>query len=158
MRDFDFQGLDDLKVQENRDKYGRNLITPPKETPWWKLYLEKFKDPIIVILLVATGISLVFGFINGDFTESIGIICAVLIATGVGFWQEYDAKKKFDAMKTDRDFEPVKVRRNGVAVEVPKDQLVVGDVVLLSAGDEIPADIELFQATEMKVAEACMTG
>lgn len=158
MRNFDFQGLDDLKVQENRDKYGRNLITPPKETPWWKLYLEKFKDPIIVILLVATGISLVFGFINGDFTESIGIICAVLIATGVGFWQEYDAKKKFDAMKTDRDFEPVKVRRNGVAVEVPKDQLVVGDVVLLSAGDEIPADIELFQATEMKVAEACMTG
>ena len=91
-------GLNDAEILESREKHGRNLITPPAETPWWKLYLEKFQDPIIIILLVATGISLVFGFIHGDFTESIGIIFAVLIATGVGFWQEYDAKKKFDAM------------------------------------------------------------
>ena len=152
------QGLTDAEVTASRDKYGKNLITPPADTPWWKLYLEKFQDPIIIILLVATGISLVFGFIHGDFTESIGIIFAVLIATGVGFWQEYDAKRKFDAMKSDKDFEPVKVRRNGVAIEIPKDQIVVGDVVILSAGDEIPADIELYQATDMKVAEACMTG
>ena len=101
------QGLNEAEVLANREKYGRNMITPPEDTPWWKLYLEKFQDPIIMILLVATGISLVFGFIHGDFTESIGIIFAVLIATGVGFWQEYDAKKKFDAMKSDKDFEPV---------------------------------------------------
>lgn len=151
-------GLTEDEVVKSRKLHGLNLITPPPETPWWKLYLEKFQDPIIVILLVATAISLVFGIIHGDFTESIGIIVAVLIATGVGFWQEYDAKKKFDAMKTDKDYEPVKVRRNGNVIEISKDQLVVGDVVLLSAGDEIPADIELFHAMDMKVSEASMTG
>ena len=156
--DFYVHGLTESEVQDSREKYGLNLITPPKETSWWMLYLEKFKDPIIVILLVATGISLVFGFINGDFTESVGIVCAVLIATGVGFWQEYSAKKKFDAMRSDSDYEMVKVRRDGVVVEVSKDQMVVGDVAILSAGDEIPADIVLFRSTDMKVAEACMTG
>ena len=154
----DYNGLTDAEVLNSRNLHGRNLLTPPKETPWWKLYLEKFKDPIIAILLVATGISLIFGFIHDDFTESIGIIFAVLIATGVGFWQEYDAKKKFDAMKTDKDFEPVKVRRNGVVVEIPKDEVVVGDIAILSAGDEIPADIELYHSTDMKVSEAAMTG
>ncbi len=153
-----YQGLTDAEVQRSREEKGVNLLTPPKETPWWKLYLEKFQDPIIIILLVATGISLVFGFIHGDFTESVGIIFAVMIATGVGFWQEYDAKRKFDAMKSDKDYEIVKVRRNGAVVEISKDQLVVGDVVILSTGDEIPADIELFHAMDMKVAEAAMTG
>ncbi len=151
-------GLTDAEVLRSREENGVNLLTPPKETPWWKLYLEKFQDPIIIILLVATGISLVFGFIHGDFTESIGIIFAVMIATGVGFWQEYDAKRKFDAMKSDKDYEIVKVRRNGDVVEISKDQIVVGDVVILSTGDEIPADIELFHAMDMKVAEAAMTG
>lgn len=153
-----FQGLNEQEVLKSRAEHGLNLLTPPKETPWWKLYLEKFQDPIIVILLVATAISLIFGIIHGDFTESIGIIVAVLIATGVGFWQEWDAKKKFDEMKTDKDFEPVKVRRNGQVIEITKDQLVVGDVVILSAGDEIPADIELFHSMDMKVSEASMTG
>ncbi len=153
-----YQGLTDEEVLRSREEHGVNLLTPPTETPWWKLYLEKFQDPIIIILLVATGISLLFGFIHGDFTESIGIIFAVMIATGVGFWQEYDAKRKFDAMKSDKDYEIVKVRRNGEVVEITKDQLVVGDVVILSTGDEIPADIELFHAMDMKVAEAAMTG
>lgn len=151
-------GLTEQEVLESRSKYGVNLLTPPKETPWWKLYLEKFGDPIIIILLIATAISLVFGIIHGDFTESIGIIFAVLIATGVGFWQEYDAKKKFDAMKSDKDYEHVKVRRDCTVLEITKDQLVVGDIVILAAGDEIPADIELFEAVEMKVSEASMTG
>lgn len=151
-------GLTEQEVLESRSKYGVNLLTPPKETPWWKLYLEKFGDPIIIILLIATAISLVFGIIHGDFTESIGIIFAVLIATGVGFWQEYDAKKKFDAMKSDKDYEYVKVRRDCTVLEITKDQVVVGDIVILAAGDEIPADIELFEAVEMKVSEASMTG
>ncbi len=153
-----YQGLNDAEVRSSREKHGLNLLTPPKDIPWWKLYLEKFRDPIIIILLVATAISLVVGILHGDFTESIGIIAAVLIATGVGFWREYDAKKKFDAMKSDKDFEPVKVRRGGVVMEITKDQVVVGDVVLLSAGDEIPADIELYKAMDMKVAESSMTG
>lgn len=151
-------GLTEQEVLESRRKYGMNLLTPPKETPWWKLYLEKFKDPIIIILLFATAISLVFGIIHGDFTESVGIIFAVLIATGVGFWQEYDAKKKFDAMKSDKDYEHVKVRRDCTVLEITKDQLVVGDIVILAAGDEIPADIELFESVDMKVSEASMTG
>lgn len=153
-----YKGLSDQEVLESRKEHGSNLLTPPKETPWWKLYLEKFQDPIIIILLVATAISLVFGIVHGDLTESIGIIIAILIATGVGFWQEWDAKKKFDAMKTDKDFEPVKVRRNGQVIEITKDKLVVGDVVILSAGDEIPADIRLYHAMDMKVSEASMTG
>lgn len=151
-------GLSAREVEESRALHGKNLLTPPKETPWWKLYLEKFEDPIIAILLMATAISLVFGFIHNDFIESLGIIFAVLIATGVGFWQEYSAKKKFDAMRSDKDYEAVKVRREGAVTEITKDQLVVGDVVILSAGDEIPADIRLFEATEMKVSESAMTG
>lgn len=151
-------GLSDQEVLDSRAKHGSNLLTPPPDTPWWKLYLEKFKDPIIIILLVATAVTLAIGIKEGEFTESIGIIIAILLATGVGFWQEYSAKKKFDAMKNDKDYEPVKVRRNGVVIEVTKDQLVVGDLVILSAGDEIPADIELVGAIDMKVSEAAMTG
>ncbi len=151
-------GLTDAEVARNRRQYGTNLITPPPQTPWWRLYLAKFNDPIIIILLVATTISLGFGILHGDLTESVGIICAVLIATGVGFWQEYGAKRKFDAMKSDADFDPVKVRRNGTVVEVGKDRLVVGDTVLLNAGDEVPADIRLRVATDMRVSEAAMTG
>ena len=157
-KEYLINGLTKEEIEQSRIEHGFNLLTPPKETPWWKLYLEKFRDPIIVILLVATAISLVFGIIHGDFTESIGIIAAVLIATGVGFWQEWNAKKKFDEMKTDKDYEPVKVRRDGQVIEITKDQLVVGDVVILSAGDEIPADIELFHSMDMKVSEASMTG
>ncbi len=152
------RGLTPAEVEASRREHGRNLITPPRETPWWELYLEKFKDPIIIILLVATLISLVAGIMHGNFTESIGIILAILIATGVGFWQEYSAKRRFDAMRSDRDYEPVKVRRDGEVVECPKDQVVVGDIAILSAGDEIPADIKLYHAMDMKVAEAAMTG
>ena len=153
-----YKGLSEQDVFKSRAEHGANILTPPQKTPWWKLYLEKFQDPIIIILLAATAISLVFGIVHGDLTESIGIIIAILIATGVGFWQEWDAKKKFDAMKTDKDFEPVKVRRNGQVIEITKDQLVVGDIVILSAGDEIPADIRLFHSMDMKVSEASMTG
>lgn len=152
------KGLTDEQVTLSRKKNGLNLLTPPAQTPWWKLYFEKFKDPIIIILLVATAISLIFGVIHDNYIESIGIIIAILLATGVGFWQEYSAKRKFDELKSDKDFEPVKVRRNGTVLEVTKDQLVVDDIVLLNAGDEIPADIILLSSTDMKVSESAMTG
>lgn len=158
MNEKQYIGLSDPEIIASRSKYGSNIVTPPKKTPWWKLYLEKFKDPIILILLVATAVSLVFGIYNNDYTESIGIVCAIFIATGVGFWQEYSAQLKFDSMKSDQDYELVKVRRNHTVVEITKDQLVVGDIVLLSAGDEIPADILLFESTDMKVSEASITG
>lgn len=152
------EGLTEAQVRQSREEHGLNLITPSKRTPWYVLYLSKFKDPIIIILLVATAISLSFGFVHGDFTESVGIIVAVLVATGVGFWQEYDAQRKFDEMQTDSDFEAVRVRRGGMVVSISKDQMVVGDVVILSAGDEVPADIEIYTSTDLRVAEAAMTG
>ena len=152
------KGLTPIEVEKSRTKHGANLLTPPPATPLWRLYLEKFKDPIIMILLVATAISMVVGVMHGDFIESLGIIFAVLIATGVGFWQEYSAQKKFEAMRSDEDFEIVTVRRDGAVVQITKDQIVVGDIVILSAGDEVPADITLSEASEMKVSEAAMTG
>lgn len=152
------KGLTKEEVSLSREQHGINLLTPPKQTPWWRLYLDKFKDPIIIILLIATAISLVFGVLHNEYVESIGIIMAILLATGVGFWQEYSAKRKFDELKSDKDYEIVKVRRAGDVEEITKDKLVVGDVVLLNAGDEIPADIKLLSSTDLKVSESAMTG
>lgn len=154
-----YQGLSQEEVIKSREQYGKNLLTPPKQKKWWQLYLEKFKDPIIIILLVALGVSFVVGFIEGSLIESIGILVAIILATGVGFWMEYSAKKKFDILNQISDTENVKViRNNGTTMEIPKDELVVGDIVILSAGDEIPADIELLEAIEFKVDESTMTG
>lgn len=153
-----FNGLTENEVIESRKKYGKNVLTPPPSTPWWKLYLEKFKDPIIIILIVAAVISIGTGVIEGNFIEPVGIIIAIALATGVGFYMEYGAKKKFDILNQVSNTEPVKVRRCGKVVEIPKDELVVGDIVLLSAGDEVPADIELLEAVEIKVDESTMTG
>lgn len=154
-----YQGLSQEEVIKSRKQHGKNLLTPPKQKKWWQLYLEKFKDPIIIILLVALGVSFVVGFIEGSLIESIGILVAIILATGVGFWMEYSAKKKFDILNQISDTENVKViRNNGTTMEIPKDELVVGDIVILSAGDEIPADIELLEAIEFKVDESTMTG
>lgn len=154
-----YQGLSQEEVIKSREQHGKNLLTPPKQKKWWQLYLEKFKDPIIIILLVALGVSFVVGFIEGSLIESIGILVAIILATGVGFWMEYSAKKKFDILNQISDTENVKViRNNGTTMEIPKDELVVGDIVILSAGDEIPADIELLEAIEFKVDESTMTG
>ena len=153
-----YKGLTNDEVIESRQKFGKNLLTPPPSTPWWKMYLEKFKDPIVSILLVAAVISLIVSFIEGGWTESIGIIIAILLATGAGFKMEWDAKKKFDAMKSFSDEEMIKVVRNGLVIEVPKSDLVVNDIVLLSSGDEIPADIELLESVDLKVNESAMTG
>lgn len=154
-----YQGLSQEEVIKSREQHGKNLLTPPKQKEWWQLYLEKFKDPIIIILLVALGVSFVVGFIEGSLIESIGILVAIILATGVGFWMEYSAKKKFDILNQISDTENVKViRNNGTTMEIPKDELVVGDIVILSAGDEISADIELLEAIEFKVDESTMTG
>ena len=153
-----YQGLTEKEVIASREKHGKNLLTPPKQKKWWQLYLEKFKDPIIIILLIALSISFVVGYMEGSLIESIGILVAIALATGVGFWMEYSAKKKFDILNQISDTENVKVIREGKIQEVPKDEIVVGDVVVLGAGDEIPADIELTEATEFKVDESTMTG
>lgn len=154
----EYKGLSNEEVISSREKFGKNLLTPPPSTPWWKMYLEKFKDPIVSILLVAAVISLIVAFVEGGWTESIGIIVAILLATGAGFKMEWDAKKKFDAMKSFSDEDLVKVIRNSSVTEVPKSELVVDDIVLLSPGDELPADIKVLESIDLKVDESTMTG
>lgn len=153
-----WKGLTEEEVRVSREMHGSNMLTPPPSTPWWKLFLDKFKDPIIMILLVAAVISIVVGIVEGDLIEPIGIIVAILLATGIGFYMEYSSKKKFDILNKISDTEPVKVVRNDEVVQIPKDELVVGDIVIISTGDEIPADIELLESNDLKVSESTMTG
>lgn len=153
-----WKGLTEDEVKKSRELYGENVLTPPPSTPWWKLFLDKFKDPIIIILLVAAVTSIIVGIVEGSLVEPIGIIVAILLATGIGFWMEYSSKKKFDILNKTSDTEMVKVVRNGNVVQIPKNELVVNDVVILSTGDEVPADIELLEATDLKISESSMTG
>ena len=155
---FKHQGLTEQQVAESRAKHGNNLLTPPPRTPMWKLYLEKFKDPIIRVLLVAAVFSLIISFIEGEFAESIGIIVAIFLATGIGFYFEYDAGKKFDLLNATNEETLVRVIRDGSVHEVPRKDIVVGDIVMLENGEEIPADGELLEATSMQVNESSLTG
>ena len=152
------KGLTAQEVAESRDKYGVNVITPAKRQSVWRLFIEKFEDPIIKVLLVAAALSLAIGFIEKEFAEPIGIIFAVLLATGVGFWFEYDAKRKFDVLNTVNDDTPVKVIRDGHIIEIPKRDVVVGDVVVLDSGEEIPADGMLVEAVSLRINESTLTG
>ena len=111
MISFDPRGLSPQEVAESRRRHGDNVITPPKDDSVWRLLLEKFRDPIIRILLLAAVLSLAIGFIHKDFTESVGIICAIILATCVGFWFEWDAQRRFRRLNQVNDDIPVKVMR-----------------------------------------------
>ncbi len=152
------QGLTDAQVVESRLKYGDNVLTPPKRVSLWKLYIEKYCDPIIQILLVAAVVSLILAFVENDFVETIGIVLAVFIATTVGFYFEMDAAKKFKILTAVNEDQPVKVRRNGKVIEVSRREVVVGDIILIEVGDEIPADGELIEAVNLQVDESSLTG
>lgn len=136
-------GLTDEQVKQSREQHGKNVLTPPQRTSLWKLYLDKYRDPIIQILLVAAFVSLILAFIEKNFMETIGIFVAVFLATTVGFYFERDAAKKFNLLTALSEEQPVKVRRNGKVMEIPRHDVVVGDVVLVEVGDEVPADGEL---------------
>ena len=155
---YNLDGLTDAQVSESRDRYGENVLTPPKKTSLWKLYLEKYNDPIIKILLVAACVSLLLAFIESDFIETIGIFIAIVLATTVGFWFERDAAKKFELLTAMNDEQLVKVRRNGMVQEIKRKEVVVGDIVLLQVGDEVPADAELLMAVNLQVDESSLTG
>lgn len=155
---YNLDGLTDAQVSESRDRYGENVLTPPKKTSLWKLYLEKYNDPIIKILLVAVCVSLLLAFIENDFIETIGIFIAIVLATTVGFWFERDAAKKFELLTAMNDEQLVKVRRNGMVQEIKRKEVVVGDIVLLQVGDEVPADAELLMAVNLQVDESSLTG
>lgn len=155
---YNLDGLTDAQVSESRDRYGENVLTPPKKTSLWKLYLEKYNDPIIKILLVAACVSLLLAFIENDFIETIGIFIAIVLATTVGFWFERDAAKKFELLTAMNDEQLVKVRRNGMVQEIKRKEVVVGDIVLQQVGDEVPADAELLMAVNLQVDESSLTG
>ena len=152
------RGLSAGDVEKSRREHGENTLTPPKRTPLWKLYLDKYKDPIIKILLVAAVVSLGLAAIHGEYIETIGIILAIVLATTIGFWFEMDAAKKFNVLTALGEESPVKVRRDGKVVEIARKDVVVGDVVIIEVGDEIPADGTLIESTDLQIDESSLTG
>ena len=151
-------GLSDAQVADSRQQYGDNVLTPPKKTSLWKLYLDKYRDPIIQILLVAALVSLVLAFVEKDFVETLGIFIAIFIATTVGFYFECDAARKFRVLTAINEDQPVKVRRDGKVMEVPRRDVVVGDIILVETGDEVPADAVLVEAVNLQIDESSLTG
>lgn len=161
-----YEGLNDQQVVESRAKYGVNLLTPPKKDSLWKQFLEKFSDPLIVILIIAGILSIgiacyeYFGLGEGltVFFEPAGIFVAILLATGLAFYFELKANKAFNLLNKVNNDEPVKVIRNSNVTVVPKKDIVVGDIVLLSTGDEVPADGELLESITLHMDESTLTG
>ncbi len=159
-------GLSDAEVLKSRLEHGENVLTPPAKDPLWLEFLRKFKDPLIIILLVAgvlsIGISLYeyYGLGQGlqVFFEPVGIFVAILLATGLGFYFEAKADKEFEVLNRVNDDEPVQVLRNGTATEVPKREIVVGDIVFLNTGNEVPADGTLLEAVTLSIDESTLTG
>ena len=151
-------GLSDQEVIESRNKNGINLLTPPKRPSMWKLYWEKFQDPVIRILLVAAVFSLAISIFENEYADTIGIFFAIFLATGIGFYFEYDANKKFDLLNAVGEEIPVTVIRNGKIREIPRKEIVVGDIVILNTGEEVPADGKLLEAVSLQVNESTLTG
>ena len=160
------QGLSEQQVLENRTRYGVNILTPPEKEPLWKQFLEKFSDPIIKILLVALLLSVgvaFYQFFTGTepasvFLEPAGILAAILLATCVGFAFEVSANKKFEILNQVNDDTMVQVIRGGNICELPRRDVVVGDIVILNTGEEVPADGVLLEAVSLQVNESTLTG
>ena len=161
-----YQGLSEEQVAESRRRHGANVLTPPAQTPWWKEFLKKFSDPLIVILLVAGVLSVgiaVYEYAWLDegwkvFFEPIGIFIAIFLATGLSFFFEERSNKAFKILNKVSDDEPVEVFRGGYVMDVPRKDVVVGDIVSLHTGDEIPADGKLLDAVTLSVDESTLTG
>lgn len=153
-----YAGLTPTEVSANREKYGVNVLTPPERDPWWKLFFEKFDDPVIRILMIAAVISIAVGVVEGKYAEGIGIILAILLATILAFYNEFKASKEFDILNRVNDEVPVKVIRNGAVTTAPRKDVVWGDIVLIEIGEEVPADGELLEAVSLEINESCLTG
>lgn len=169
-------GLTDRQVEESRQQHGSNVLTPPQRTPAWKQFLQTFNDPLIIILLVAFALSVGIAIYElvclpskgwESLLEPLGIFCAIVLATLVGFLVEYNANKKFDVLNKINDDVPVKVvrnmtlseaRRRGAIMQVPRRDIVVGDIVLVESGEKIPADGELIESISLGVDESSFTG
>ncbi len=153
-----FRGLTAAEVEASRQQHGTNIITPPEREPWWKLYLEKFEDPIIRILMIAAVITILVGLVDGHYAEGIGIVIAIFLATSLAFVNEYRAKREFDVLNQVNDEAPINVIRDDAYVVVPRKDLVVGDIVLVEEGAEIPADGLIRDEVGLLVNEAVLTG
>lgn len=161
-----YTGLNDAQVLESRRKNGANVLTPPEKEPLWKQFLEKFGDPLIIILMIAGALSIgiscyeFFGLGQGAavFFEPVGIFVAILLATGLAFYFELQADKEFTILNQVNDDEPVEVIRNGNTTQIPRKDIVVGDIVILNTGEEVPADSELLEATSLHMDESTLTG
>ena len=152
------RGLTAREVDESRDRHGPNILTPGEQTPWWTLYLEKYEDPIIRILIVAALVAIAIGFVDGEYIEGVGILIAIFLATTVGFINEYKATQEFNILNQVNDEVPITVVRDSVFTTVPKKDIVVGDIILLEAGDEVPADGAVIGAVSFQINESSLTG
>ena len=152
------QGLTAAEVLQSRLEHGENVLTPPKQQSKWRLYLEKYEDPMVRILLVAALVSLALSFVKQDFVETLGIIAAIILATTVGFYFEWDAARRFSILTQMGEEQSVKVMRDGRLQEIPRREIVVGDIVIVETGDEVPADGKLLEATDLQVDESSLTG
>ena len=161
-----YEGLTDADLLESRKKYGANVLTPPEKDPLWKQFLEKFEDPLIIILMIAGVLSIgisfyeYFGLGEGGevFFEPAGIFVAILLATGLAFYFELQADKEFTILNQVNDDEPVEVIRNGNVKQIPRKDVVVGDIVILNTGEEVAADGELIEAVQLHLDESTLTG
>lgn len=161
-----YAGLSEAEVVESRRRHGVNVLTPPVKESLLKRFLDKFKDPLILILLIAGALSVgiscyeYWGLHLGAnvFFEPVGIFIAILLATGLAFIFELKADREFELLNRVNDDEPVQVRRSGHAMQIPKRDVVVGDIVILNTGEEIPADGELLEAVSLSVDESTLTG
>lgn len=164
-------GLSDREVLQSRQQHGVNILTPPAKDPLWKRFLEKFGDPLIIILLIAGALSIGISCYEywgphapGEekslavFAEPLGIFIAILLATGLAFIFELKADKEFALLNQVNDDEPVQVIRNGNAVQIPRKDVVVGDIVVLNTGEEVPADGQLLEAVSLNIDESTLTG
>lgn len=153
-----FQGLSSEQVNINRQKYGSNILTPPQREPWWKLFLEKFQDPVIRILMIAAVIAISVGIVEGEYAEGLGIVAAILLATTLAFVNEYKASQEFDILNSVYDEVVVKVIRNGSFTTIPRKDLVVDDVVYLEQGEEVQADGEILEELALEIDQSKITG
>ncbi|MEC4851265.1 MAG: calcium-translocating P-type ATPase, PMCA-type [Jaaginema sp. PMC 1079.18] len=157
-RETNYRGLTAEEVAASRQKYGENVISSRETQPWWQLYLEKFEDPIIRILTIAAGIAIAVGVTRGDYVESLGIIAAILLATTLAFINEYKADREFEILNQVYDDEMVRVLREGAWKMIPRREVVVGDLVYIEQGQEIPADGEILEAVSLLIDQAKITG
>lgn len=161
-----YTGLSSAEVAKNREKYGVNILTPPEKESLFRQFLEKFKDPLIIVLLIAGALSIGISFYEyfglhdgaGVFFEPVGIFIAIFLATGLSFYFELKADKEFELLNQVNDEEAVQVIRDGRITQVPKKDVVVGDIVMLNTGDEVPADGELLEAVSLNIDESTLTG